>query len=214
MELSVLQRSGIPCAPEAARGALQCAWMQTHSAETNSSRARFLVSVAGRFRPMVRCRPPWLADERRQRRMRAASLFIGEARTLPGIDLLSWNVSLSASSRGGDLIVGVVRQMSAGDPDAYFPELAVTLLRPPGPGEFGRRVADFRRVAFSPSDKGIQVNFTGAAQGDLYGYRVTAKPAHSWVCQGANDGCQKRYAMLEDLLLLTEEYRAGRGVQA
>ena len=161
---------------------------------------------------MARCHPPWLAESRRRRRV--ADLFAGQPVTVSGLDLGSWNVSIAASTRGDDLVVRVLRQLDAGATDAYFPDLYVSLLRPRRQGEYGPRTVAYRRAAFVPAEHGARAEFSDAAIGSLYGYRVDVRPAGSWVCQGANDGCQKRYAMVEELLELTEQARANPGTAA
>ena len=214
----MLQNRGIPCPPDvSSRDArYRCAWMTAHRAATNTSSASFLVSVGGKFRPVVRCHHPRSAESRGgdRRRRRVARLFAGEPEVLPGIDLKTWNASIAASRSGEDLVVRVVGQMYAdGETDAFFPDLFVTLFRPPNEGEYGSRIVAYERVSFSPDvEGGARVEFDGVAAGGLSGYMVDVRPAGSWVCQGANDGCQKRYAMVEDLLDLTERARAQRGV--
>ncbi|KAF0297616.1 hypothetical protein FJT64_004966 [Amphibalanus amphitrite] len=183
--------------------------MRAHSIrEITNSSAEFLVSVGGQFRPRAACRPPGFESKRRGRR-RSARLFDGEPTFIEGIDLPSWNVSISATERADRLEVRVLRQMDGSGSGSYFPELFVTLYRPPDEARWPPRRLARRRVPFTPAD-GSTVQFSSS----LPGHKVDVRPAGSWVCQGANDGCQKRYAPVDELLELTERARADRGIEA
>ena len=212
LELDVLQNRGIPCA----RGDSSCSWMTAHaSGRPENHTASFRVPVGGWFRPRALCQPPrFVAERRRLGRRPSYLLFDGEPRQMNGIDLRSWNVSLAASTRDDHLEVRVVRQMDAGGSGVHFPELFVTLYRPPSEPRWPLQRVAQHRVQASDEQGGATVLFQNAALGRLYGWRVDVRPARSWVCVGANDGCQKRYAMVEELLELAERTRANAGTEA
>lgn len=178
LELAILVRRGLPCAADQRR----CAWLTAHGATPLGGRVRFNVSVAGEYRPVARC---------------AGGVPVyGSQQRLPGLDLASWNVRLWGQRHDDMAVVRVLEQTDDTGDGAFFPQLVVSLYWRPASGRQRLRT---RRTATFSAQTGCEAEFYRLAADPGGRFVVDARPAGSWVCRGANDGCQRRGAALNYL---------------
>jgi len=195
VELQVLQRTYVPCAA----GQRGCSWFEAYNTDSSSTAFNVSVPMAGEYRAVAQCG--------------AFNSLGSESRRVQGLDARSWNVSIAAARCGSKLRVWVIRQWDESHDSndtgsaIYFPRLTVSIYsRPPG-DRWRRMIARNRDVPFvvtpGASKFGAEVEFEGLAMDDLDNqhYQVDVRPC-DWVCDGNNDGCQRRWVYLNNLLEL------------